>query len=185
VGATLSAISMYTEALKRQIDQPQLSNLLSKIGEDSRETVVNMGDLVWAINPKNDKGDKLVQRMENYATDLCAAKEVKLLFKKEGNFNDHSFGIEARRNIFLIFKEALNNALKYADASLITIKVNVVSGVFKLEVEDNGVGFDAAKIMPGNGLINMQTRAKEIKGNMMITSNPGNGCRIYLACPLD
>jgi ligand-binding sensor domain-containing protein len=186
VGATLSAISMYTEALKRQVDQPQLSNLLSKIGEDSRETVVNMGDLVWAINPKNDSGDKLVQRMENYATDLCVAKELKLLFRKEGDFNDHSFGIEARRNIYLIFKEALNNALKYADASLITIKVNVESGVFKLGVEDNGVGFDAEKIMPGNGLTNMQTRAKEIKGQLKVISNPGKGCRVYLTtCPLD
>jgi two-component sensor histidine kinase len=184
VGATLSAISMYSDALKKQVEKPQLVNLLEKMGEDSREMVRTMSDLVWAINPKNDGGDKLIQRMENYATDLCASKDVTLHFESDPNLPAHTFGIETRRNIFLIFKEALTNALKYAGGSQLQVKIGTEGNHFFLCIADNGKGFDAATISYGNGLKNMQTRAAEINGKLTIETSPENGCTIILRCTL-
>jgi two-component sensor histidine kinase len=184
VGATLSAISMYSDALKKQVEKPQLVNLLEKMGEDSREMVRTMSDLVWAINPKNDGGDKLIQRMENYATDLCASKDVTLHFESDPNLPAHTFGIETRRNIFLIFKEALTNALKYAGGSQLQVKIGTEGNHFFLCIADNGKGFDAATISYGNGLKNMQTRAAEINGKLAIETSPENGCTIILRCTL-
>lgn len=185
VGATLSAISMYSESLKKQVNQPQLAKLLGKIGDDSREMVRAMGDLVWAINPGNDGGEKLLQRMENYATDLCAVKEITLHFKSDPKINTQSVGIETRRNIFLVYKEAINNALKYSGCTLLKIQIFLEAGKFVLVVEDNGSGFDVSTHQQGNGLSNMQTRAVEIGGRLSInSSSEKGGSSIILKCPL-
>ena len=185
VGATLSAISMYSESLKKQVNQPQLAKLLGKIGDDSREMVRAMGDLVWAINPGNDGGEKLLQRMENYATDLCAVKEITLHFQSDPKINTQSVGIETRRNIFLVYKEAINNALKYSGCTLLKIQIFLEAGKFVLVVEDNGSGFDVSAHRQGNGLCNMQTRAAEIGGRLTInSSSEKGGSSIILKCPL-
>jgi signal transduction histidine kinase len=185
VGATLSAISMYSEALKKHVEQPQLAKLLGKIGDDSREMVRAMGDLVWAINPKNDGGDRLLQRMENFAADLCAVKGVTFSFQSDPKMNNLSIGIETRRNIFLIFKEAVNNALKYSGCTQLKVETFLEGSKLLLRVEDNGTGFDMSVHGNGNGLVNMQTRAAEIGGRLNILSPAaGGGCTIVLQCPL-
>ena len=185
VGATLSAISMYSESLKKQVNQPQLAKLLGKIGDDSREMVRAMGDLVWAINPGNDGGEKLLLRMENYATDLCAVKEITLHFQSDPKINTQSVGIETRRNIFLVYKEAINNALKYSGCTILNIQIFFEAGKFVLVVEDNGSGFDVSTHQQGNGLNNMQTRAAEIGGRLSInSSSEKRGCSVVLKCPL-
>jgi signal transduction histidine kinase len=185
VGATLSAISMYSEALKKQVDQPQLAKLLGKIGDDSREMVRAMGDLVWAINPKNDGGDRLLQRMENFAADLCAVKGVTFSFQSDPKMNNLSIGIETRRNIFLIFKEAINNALKYSGCTQLNVQVFLEGNKLFMRVEDNGTGFDVSAQANGNGITNMHARAAEIGGRLNVLSPvAGGGCAINLQCPL-
>jgi two-component sensor histidine kinase len=184
VGATLSAISMYSDALQKQVDKPQLVNLLEKIGDDSREMVRTMSDLVWAINPDNDGGDKLVQRMENFAIDLCTSKEVMLQFESDPKVPAHTIGIETRRNIFLIFKEAINNVLKYADCTQLRVKIEMEGNHLLLSIADNGRGFDATQTFSGNGLKNMKTRAAEMKGSLSIESKPAMGSIVRLKCPI-
>lgn len=184
VGATLSAISMYADALKKQTTEPGMTNLLGKMGEDSREMVRTMSDLVWAINPRNDSGQKLIGRIENLALDLCAAAGVKLSFNNELFESDEIFGIELRRNIFLIFKEAVNNALKYSGCSELTVTASVKEGRFTLEICDNGCGFDPLAVQQGNGLENMKLRAGELKGELSIQTSYGKGCCISLKCPV-
>ncbi len=184
VGATLSAISMYADALKKQTTEPGMTNLLGKMGEDSREMVRTMSDLVWAINPRNDSGQKLIGRIENLALDLCAAAGVKLSFNNEFFESDEIFGIELRRNIFLIFKEAVNNALKYSGCSELTVTASLKEGRFTLEICDNGCGFDPLAVQQGNGLENMKLRAGELKGELSIQTSYGKGCCISLKCPV-
>lgn len=185
IGATLSAISMYTEALSKQVDQPHVAKLLGKIGDDSREMVRAMSDLVWAINPGNDGGEKLHQRMANYAIDLCAAKGVRLNLQQDEKINTQTIGVETRQNVYLIFKEAINNALKYSGCTEINLRTALDGNHLRLVIADNGSGFDENAIGNGNGLINMQHRATNIGGHLTITGNPGKGgCRVELQCPL-
>ncbi len=182
IGATLSSIAMYSEAVQKQVNPtlPHLQPVLQKMGDSSRTMVTAMSDIVWAINPANDAGDKLLQRMENYARDLCAMKEIPLSFTATDKFPAIKLSLEQRRNIYLIFKEALNNALKYAGANHIRIHFTEHGKAWQLEITDDGIGFDTSRLSTGNGLKNMEKRAKEIAGHLHIASKTGKGTSITL-----
>jgi len=186
IGATLSSISMYSDALKNQIKEklPQLEPVLDKMGKNSRDMVSSMSDIVWAINPDNDEGKNLIQRMEQYARDLCAIKIVKLHFYTDDNIQSLKFPLEKRKNIYLVFKEALNNALKYSQATEITISLRYKSQSLQLVIKDNGKGFDIGQQKTGNGLKNMQTRAREINASIKIGSGENEGTTVAFTCEL-
>lgn len=89
-----------------------------------------------------------------------------------------------RKNIFLIFKEAVNNAAKYSDGDKLMVSLLVRKDTLHLSVEDNGKGFEPVVATHGNGLKNMEERAHSMKGKMMQTSQPGTGTVIQLEVPL-
>ena len=185
IGATLSSISMYSDALKLQVkdNMPQLESVLTKMGESSREMVTGMSDIVWAINPDNDSGEKLLNRMENYVTDMCAVKNIKLFFKADEKLKQIRLPLEKRKNIYLVFKEAVNNAVKYSMADHLWVTVNI-GAEFSLLIKDDGAGFTMTDVKKGNGLKNFKTRADEIKGKIQINSMPGAGTSVKLICQL-
>lgn len=186
IGSMLSSISMYCEAIKKQVKEkmPQLEIVLEKMGGNSRKMVSNMSDIVWAVNAGNDEGKKLLERMEAFATDACSVTGSKLHFSYNSELNAMIFPLEYRKNIYLIFKEALNNALKYAEAGDIYVSVNRKGTHVNLVVQDNGKGFDTATEYTGNGLRNLQFRAREIHGNLKIISCCRKGTTISLDCKI-
>ena len=182
IGATLSAISLYAETLKSQksISEAQLNNILSKIGESSREMVGSMSDIVWAINPANDEGEKFVNRMRSYAADLCQAKDIRLHFGGEEDMQKVRLSLEHRKNMYLIFKESLNNAVKYSKAGNIYVNLNVQGSQLIMTIADDGVGFDMETVGKGNGLKNIHSRAAMIGAGLKLTSRTGEGTTIEL-----
>lgn len=186
IGATLSSISMYSEAVKNQVKGtlPHLEPVLNRMGENSRDMVTSMSDIVWAINPDNDGGDKLAQRIENHARDLCAVRNVRLHYRAAEGMDNIRLSLEQRKNIYLVFKEALNNALKYAGATEIELDLERTAGGLELRLRDNGKGFRTDKTSSGNGIRNMQLRAAEIGGEWTLDSREGGGTTILLRCPL-
>jgi signal transduction histidine kinase len=186
IGATLSSISMYSLAVKTQLKEKnqQLENVLDKMGENSRDMVNSMSDIVWAINPDNDDGEKLLRRMENYATDICAAKNIRLNFTADEKLKTTVLPLEHRKNIYLVFKEAVNNAVKYSDARNIWVHLSVQNKHFTMNINDDGKGFDEATVKKGNGLKNMKTRTAEINGKIVFAAVPEKGTTITLQCDL-
>ena len=186
IGATLSSISLYSQALKGQLKEtnPNLERVLDKMGENSRDMVTSMSDIVWAINPENDDGEKLVNRMESYAADICAAKNIRLHFDADEKLNHQTLETEHRKNIYLIFKEAINNSVKYAHADAVWVKIIFQNKRLIMTIIDEGRGFDEATVKKGNGLKNLYTRAAEIKGSMLINSAAGKGTTVTLNCPV-
>ena len=186
IGATLSSISMYSDAVKKQVKEklPHLEPILNKMGENSREMVTNMSDIVWAISPGNDDGEKLVQRIEKYARDICAVKNVKLQFEGDEKLNESKLPLAHRKNIYFIFKEALNNSLKYSDAENISISIFKNGNNLFLSIKDDGKGFNYDTIKQGNGLKNMKARANEIEAEVEISSEPGRGTKVDFKCAL-
>ncbi len=184
IGATLSSISMYSDAVKKQLkgEKPQIENILNKMGESSREMVTGMSDIVWAINPGNDEGDKLIKRMENYAADICAIRNISLHFSADERLTHTILPLEHRKNIYLVFKESVNNAVKYAEANNIHVQLHCNGKKITLLVKDDGKGFDAALVRPGNGLKNLHLRAAEIKGTLTVEAIPGKGVTVQLNC---
>ncbi len=184
IGATLSSISIYSETIKQQTTAqlPQLTPMLDKMGETSREMVGNMSDIVWAINPENDSFEKMSGRMQNLAAELCSVKNIQLQFTAEETLDQLQLSMEQRRNIYLIFKEALNNALKYSICRNIKIDLRKDNRWLVLSVQDDGKGFNEALVAEnkwgGNGLKNMRHRAKEINGELMIETEENKGTLI-------
>lgn len=182
IGATLSSISIYSEALKGQLkdDQPNLVNVLDKMGENSREMVNSMSDIVWAINPGNDNGEKLISRMQNYATNLCAVKNIKLHFIEDEKLKTISLPLEHRKNVYLIFKETVNNAVKYAEAKNIWVRLQLNGKKLTLSIKDDGSGFDESTINKGNGLNNIKKRAAELKAEIRLISADNEGTTVLM-----
>ncbi|MBL0145104.1 MAG: hypothetical protein IPP48_04475 [Chitinophagaceae bacterium] len=195
IGSTLSSIAVYSQVAKihsEKYEQQNMSELLEKIGTTSNEMITEMNDIVWAINPGNDSMEKIVLRMESFAKPLAAARNIYFDLQCDANLSSIYLNMEKRKNFYLIFKEAVNNAIKYSGATGISTSINKNANYLLLTVNDNGVGFnidvemtDHKLSLSGNGLKNMYKRAEELNGNLQITSNPNSGTSISLKIPIN
>jgi len=144
-----------------------------------------MNDMVWIIKPENDSLFKLMQRMEEFGYPVAEAREIRLRFIIDKNMYDVKLDMVRRKNLFLIFKEAFNNAVKYAGQGEIIVRFELKQKkLLTMQIADNGCGFDSGKNKPGNGVGNMKKRAAEIRGKLKIISAPGSGTTIDLACEI-
>ncbi|MBL0316458.1 MAG: ATP-binding protein [Flavobacteriales bacterium] len=139
-----------------------------------------MSDIVWAINPDQDELNDVIQRMRAVSAELTEAAGIDLEFAAENTSMHTKMDMESRRNFYLIFREALNNAIKYAAAKKISIRITKEGNRYVLEIADNGKGFDMTQHKRGNGLLNMQKRAGFLKGEFKIISKPGHGTKVEL-----
>ena len=178
LGSTLNSISVYSEVAKQK--SPAVVEELEQIGDASRKIIEVMSDIVWTINPKNDSFENIISRMGTLAYNLLKAKNIEHTFQADEGLNEAILPLESRRNFYLIFKEALNNLVKYSQASRVSITLKNENGFIKLVVRDNGIGFDVAETSKGNGILNMKARAKEMKAQLNIESEKGNGSNVEL-----
>jgi signal transduction histidine kinase len=196
VGSTLSSISIYSQVAKIQKEKgnyAEMAEVVQKISTTSTDMISEMNDIVWSINPRNDSMQKILQRMESFAKPLLQSKNLAFEFNYDAGVLQVNLTMEQRKNFYLIFKEIVNNVLKYSGAGNLQVSVKMGSRHnLTLVATDDGVGFDveemkvlAAKSLSGNGLINMKRRAAEMKGECLIESSPGRGTKISLLFPLD
>lgn len=158
--------------------------LILKMKKHSSQLSESLSDLVWAVYSKNDSFDNLIQRMKNYAFEILALKNIEVDFKYDYTLAQMNLGVIQRKNIFLLFKEAINNISKYSRATKVEIKLESQSRQFTMHIKDNGVGFDAKTAKTGNGLKNMQARAKAINGTLELKCRQGTGTEIILRSTL-
>lgn len=184
VGSTLGSISIYSEVAK-QMDAGSQPEVLDKIGEASREMIDKLNDIVWSINPENDTFEKLESRMRGYATMVLQAAGIGFEFHTDPGLRDISLDMDDRRNLFLMFKEAIYNAAKYAQCSTVHIELKKEDRKLSLIISDNGIGFDpdAVQAYNGNGLRSMRERAQAMKGELLIKSQKGKGTSLHLKVP--
>lgn len=195
IGSTLSSISMYSEMVNDQIKDinPKSVPLLNHISNNSKEMIEIMSDIVWAIKPANDAFKYIESRMFNFATEICNVKNIHLIFYRNETLDQFNLPMQQRRDLYLIFKEAINNAVKYSGCTEIAVRFQKIQSAFIMEITDNGVGFVKELVngnerktftQGGNGLTNMQMRAADHNGKFDITTSPGNGTKITLALPI-
>lgn len=181
VGATLSGISMYSHLTKEQMKQSQTAAVdqsLTVIQQSAGEMVNKLNDIVWLINPGQDSLQKLMQRLEDYAIQIAAVKNMRVKSNINGHYAENLLPAETRRNIYLLFKEAINNAVKYSHATLLELYVKEQNGSIAISLQDDGDGFDMESIKTGNGLHNMEARAKEMEADYTIESGEQKGTSI-------
>jgi len=181
MGSTLSSIRIFSDVAKRQIEEkPETVQLLDRISNNATSLSENMQDIIWTIRSDNDTLEDLVSRMREFGLRVCDAKNIRFNTTVSQSFKASKLTLEQRRNLYLIFKEALNNAVKYSQCNQIDLILNLKNRFLKLELADNGKGFNLEEVKRGNGLNNLEKRAKEINGQIDIKSVPGKGTCINL-----
>jgi two-component system sensor histidine kinase UhpB len=178
VGSTLSSISIFSQMARQQ--SRDINPLLDSIGESSRKMLDAMADIVWTINPENDQFEKIILRMRSFAYELLGAKNIEFEFDAEDDIVALKLPMEVRKNLYLIFKEATNNLVKYAEADKASFTIREEKNTLSMLIRDNGKGFDITRSTEGNGIKNMRKRAEEIGGRLYIDSEPGHGTTIQL-----
>lgn len=178
IGSTLNSISIFSEVARKDISKRD--HALKMIGESSRRIVESMSDIVWSINPQNDSFDKIIFRIRSLSYNLLKAKKIECSFHADENLSGIKLPMDIRKNFYLIFKEALNNLVKYSQASHASILISREHGSITCVVRDDGVGFDITQEYTGNGLNNMKKRAEEISAILSIDSAVGKGTSIEL-----
>ncbi len=178
VGSTLSSISIFSQMAQQQ--SKEVIPMLETIEESSRKMLDAMADIVWTINPENDQFEKIILRMRSFAYELLGAKKINFEFIADDDVAKINVPMEVRKNLYLIFKEATNNMVKYAGANKVMFAIKEEKNNLTMMICDNGKGFDTKKTTEGNGLRNMKRRATEIGAELLIDSYPGNGTTIKL-----
>jgi signal transduction histidine kinase len=179
-------VALASDVLKGRADQEEreLTEPLARIAGVSRELAESMSDIVWAINPKRDRLGDVVSRMRRFGEDSSAAAGIEFRFDGPTSFAELRLGPNLRRQVYLVFKEAVNNALRHSGGRRLDARLRVDREGLALAVQDDGRGFDPAFESEGNGLESMRKRAREAGGRLDIRSRPGEGTRVSLAVPL-
>ena len=184
LGSSLSQIAILSEVARTSAgDDARVAAPLDRIATLSRESVDAMGDIVWAIDPHRDTPTHLAQRMRRLASDLLSARGIEVRFEIS-DASHPRLGADVRREVFLIFKEALHNITRHAQATRVEIVLSIAQHRLELVVQDDGCGFDSARARDGQGLRNMVRRAQGLGGTLAVTSADGTGARLVLSVPL-
>ena len=173
---------MYSDIVKNQTHHSATaSELLDKISSNSKEMIENMSDIVWMIKPGNDDFKNIENRMLNFANEICSPAGINFEFRKDASTDAIQISMEQRRDIYLIFKEAINNAVKYAHCYSIHASITKENNHVQMRISDDGNGFDTNIVSNGNGLTNMKKRAEINGGHFEIRSSAGGGTEIAVS----
>ena len=147
-----------------------------------------MRDIVWMANTKNDRFENILSRMNAYATEVLEPQNITIHFDEPPALYTIQLNMEKRKAFYLIYKEAINNLAKYAQASEVFITFMKVNANIKMIIADNGIGFEMKPINEKshneNGLLNMKIRAEKLNGKITFETSPGNGLKIELIFPI-
>jgi ligand-binding sensor domain-containing protein/two-component sensor histidine kinase len=177
IGSALSSIRILSGQRKTSDDQDQ--EIFRRINRSSQQMLDNMDDIIWAIQPDQDSGEQLMIRMREFASEVIEGAGMNCRIEMDDRIERLHFDMTKKRSIYLIFKEAINNAAKYSQATEVTVKFTLhQQNHLRLEVIDDGIGFDPIHTTKGNGLKNIPLRCKELGGECKIDSAPQHGTKI-------
>ncbi len=190
IGSTLSSISISSAVIRKKMkdDAPEVNNLLTQISSNTDNMMEAMSDIVWAVNTKNDHFDNVVNRMRAFAIEILEPENILLNMNVSPKLDHVILNMQQRKNLYLLFKEAINNIAKYAACKNVWVDMSMQSGKIIMKIKDDGIGFRSLAMaaetgLGGNGLGNMQKRAGELNGKLKIGSAPGKGTEIMLEFP--
>lgn len=186
IGSTLSSINILSTVARRKAeagDEAGAAASLSGIGERTQRLMRNMSDIVWSVDPERDTLEELQARMREFGAAVLEPKGV--VFRFDGTAESKAtIPPLLKSDLYLIFKEAVNNAAKHAQATEVVVSFTQENNQLRMTIADNGIGLEAgegtANTLGGNGLRNMRMRALEMKADLRMSSTPGQGTTIVL-----
>ncbi|NBB20763.1 hypothetical protein GVN20_15450 [Runella sp. CRIBMP] len=183
VGATLTSIATSARVIQKKNGRThsQTNAILAQIKTDSEEAIHTIRDTVWALNPDNDAPEKLLEKMKAVGFKLLTPHDIAFVFENDVPIAQlPMFNMEQRRNIYLVYKEAIHNIAKHSQATNAQVRVYQQTNALHIRISDDGQGFDCSKNTDGNGLKNFQKRAKEGGFEVNISSGEGIGTTVLL-----
>ena len=194
LGASLTRITLLSQSSRADLEDPHSAAAdFDQIYVTARGLTQALEEIVWAVSPQHDTLDSLATYLGKFAQDFLSVAGVRLRLNVPMQLPAWPLTAEVRHNLFLAFKEALNNVLKHASATEVRVSLALTPSGFALSVDDNGRGFhpaeigksaveradrDVTRLAPGNGLENMRKRLEEIGGVFELRSSPGEGTRV-------
>jgi signal transduction histidine kinase/ligand-binding sensor domain-containing protein len=186
IGANLTRIAILSE-VTRQRGADRNGNVdesLSSIAHLARESSGAMSDIVWAISPERDTLTDVVRKMRSHAEEVFEMRDISLALDLPDAAQPVKVGVDVRRDLYLVFKEAVNNVARHSGCTRVSIALRVDDSVLTLQVADDGLGFDPGAETDGNGLASMRRRAARLGGVLEVAARAGGGTTIGLAVPL-
>jgi signal transduction histidine kinase len=184
LGANITRITLATELLRRQDkNSNEFIEQLKKLGTLSKNLGKSLGEIVWSVNPQQNKSEYLILFIKQYLNEINEDSEINIQFNHTEIGKNITITPKAQRNVFLVIKEAVNNALKYSNATKIqvTLELNTESNHIGINIEDNGQGFNLGELRPySNGITNMKTRCGELNLRFNIKSEINNGTMVTI-----
>jgi signal transduction histidine kinase len=183
IGAQLTFIISSVDNIKYAFDitNQKLDHKLTTISSFAKETIVELRDTIWAMNSNEISFEDLEIRINNYIEKAKEAKEeISFSFAVDPVLKTQKLIFVEGMNIYRTIQEAVNNSMKYANATVITVNAKKLNNQIKIIIQDNGLGFDIETIEKGNGLQNMQKRIEEIGGTLSLSSSNTEGTRIEI-----
>ena len=186
IGSNLSLIAGLSEMLNSQVRNTngQIAERLSVIASVSRRSVDAMSDIVWAVNPKRDNVVDLSHRMRRFASDTLGARNIEFHLDAPNVDRNTRVNAEIRREVFLIFKEGINNIARHSGCGRARSELRIERGTLVLKLSDDGRGFQTGTGSPGHGLESMKRRAEKLGGELTMSSSDGHGTKLELRVPL-
>jgi ligand-binding sensor domain-containing protein/signal transduction histidine kinase len=190
IGASLSRVAILSEVLKQQMANAPAASLsmLTDIGESVRGIIGSVGHVIWAIDPRNDDVDAVLVRVRQFASAVLDAKGIDWRFDAPPGLQRVGLGPDARRHIFLFFKEGLNNVVRHAECRSVVLSAAVEGGHIVCRIRDDGRGVTGARdptsLDGGRGLAGMRARAAQLGGRFTIEAAASAGTQLTLTVPL-
>ena len=172
LGNKLTRITVLSEVLSSMISKDEIEKraILTKISKNVVELYIGTRDILWSLNPKNDTLGQLLDHIKDFGNEMFNETAISFNVDIDTAGRDTKLSLDLSRNILMIFKESIHNALKHANASKVTFSTRLNSGLLLITLEDDGAGFDTAYAKNGHGINNMYVRAKRIRADLNITS---------------
>lgn len=185
LGARVTHITLLSELSGRE-NAGEIQTNTRKIGAACREMAQSLDEIVWAVNPAHDTLEGLVEYLSQSADEFLEQTDIRLLLNSPRDIPHCLISAEVRHQLFLSFREALNNVIKHSGATEIHIDLSVADSQFQITILDNGCGFTIhATPGGGNGLENMRHRLDAIGGRLALSSQPGKGSKVSMTIELD
>ncbi|HEX4913042.1 MAG TPA: two-component regulator propeller domain-containing protein [Vicinamibacterales bacterium] len=185
IGSNLSKVALLSEVVQRDAALAgAASTRLASMASIAHESIESMADIVWAVDPSKDRVRDLVQRMRSFAEEQFAAAGIAFSLDAPDEHSTLVLGADVRREVLLIFKEAVNNAVRHARCEHASVTLHVTRARLTLTVDDDGCGFTDRALHDGNGLRSMRERAKRLGGTLTVVSRPDQGTQVTLTAPL-
>lgn len=184
LGSTLSSISVYSDVAKnRALKNAGNEEVLNKISFASRDLIDKMSDIVWSLNPGNETVEQLKNRMIAFSAMILSPNGISFQFDFEHDLLPLVLKPETRKNLYLIFKESVNNIVKHSGAKNVLTTLKSRNGKLVLDISDDGIGFPAmtnGNGLGGNGLLSLKARSREIGGEIVFKSGANGGASVAL-----